>query len=241
MTAEAMSAAMRASLGHVRLRALDRSPRFADPAGDGVGYADIHPPGAVIGRAGGDADLWVQDDSGYVSRVHVLVQPLGLQWVIRDCGSIGGTRIVAPGHRRIDLPRDAPWPLVDGTEIALADVAWFTAEIVRAQPSGERTREPDGSLRRPAAILADDELLKVADALLRPRREQPGSARVPSAQDLAQELSYSERTIYNRLERLAGMDAVARHLGKERRIADIADAVMHAFPYLAVPRRDIHS
>src|SRR5262245_62040493 len=122
MTAETMTAAMRASLGHVRLRALDRSPGFA---GQGGTYADVHPPGAVIGRAGGDADLWVLDDSGYLSRMHVLVQPLGLQWVIRDCGSAGGTRIVAPGHRRVDLPPDTPWPLVDGTEVALADVAWF--------------------------------------------------------------------------------------------------------------------
>ena len=230
------SAAMRASLGHLRLRAEGSEPCFWEHQGP-VGYADVYPVGAVIGRTGGDADVEVIDESLCVSRRHVLIQPIGLQWYISDCGSQGGTTVSNPDGARLPLT-EAPVPLRDGAVVALADRVRFCVERMITSAAGESTRGERASAEREIDYLVDTSLHRLADALLRPRREHPGSDLVVSASQLAEDLGWEIDAVQARLDELKAEISVARHLPHGRRLEmrQLADAVAQAFPYLAAPR-----
>jgi predicted component of type VI protein secretion system len=224
---------MRASLGQVRLRPL-RSTRFLAADGEPLSYADVEPPGALVGR-GEDADVRIDDSDGYVSRRHALIEPQGLSWVVRDNDSAHGTGLQGPG-KRLQLPAQVPVPLMTGDELVLAGTARFSIEVIVATPTGVRTKNapPRGSI----AYISDPVTLQLADELLRPRREDPRSTAAPSVADLSRILHVEERTVYYRLDKLKAIDEIRRQIPSRRASpSQIADAVARAYPYLASPRR----
>jgi predicted component of type VI protein secretion system len=228
---DTLTEAMKRSLGRVRLRAIPPTS-FASSDGGAAPYAEIIPPGAVVGR-GEEADVRVNDEDGYMSRLHAIIQPQELHWVISD-QSAHGTRLQGSG-KRLDLPPLVPVPIVTGDEVILARMARFSIEIIVSPPTGDRTKDapPKGTL----AYIADPEILRLADELLRPRREDPQVRTAPSVDDLSDVFHVHPRTIYLRLDKLKALDPIRRQISARRApISQIADAVAVAYPYLARPR-----
>jgi predicted component of type VI protein secretion system len=224
---------MRATLGHVRIRPL-RDTALIDATGAHVAYQDVMPPGGIAGR-GDDADIRIVDGAGYVSRRHLVIEPQGLQWVIRDLRSAHGT-VLHSGGKRVPLAQHVPFPVATGDEVTLALVARIGFQVVAAAPRGIRTK--DASPTKSTDYIDDPELSALAYAMLEPRRHLPGSHVVPSVDDLALALGVDPRTIYRRLEKLRAIDKIGRHLpGRRPSPAHIADAIAVAYPYLAVPER----
>jgi predicted component of type VI protein secretion system len=222
---------MKRSLGRVHLHAIPPT-RLASSGESAAPYAEIIPPGAVIGR-GVEADVRVIDEDDYVSRIHAIIQPQDLQWVISD-QSAHGTRLQGSGKRLDLLPR-VPVPIVSGDEVILARVARFRIEIIVTSLTGDRTKDapPKGTL----AYITDPEILRLADELLRPRREDAQVGTAPSVEDLSVAFGVHPRTIYLRLDKLKALDPVRRQISAKRpSISQIADAVAVGYPYLARPR-----
>lgn len=220
--------AMRLSLGHLRVCAAPPT-RFVTFDSQTTIRVEVTPPGALIGR-GAEADLRILDNDNYVSRRHALIEPWGLQWTIRDLGSSHGTRI--ENHDLgLALPPQVRTPIHNGDRIEMASTAAFTIELVIAAPAGVRTKDapPRGAWPR----LNDEDLLKLAVALLKPRRENPSRTTAPSAHDLAEHFHVERRTVYYWLEKLRTIPEVARHIARDRpSMTETADAVALAFPYL---------
>jgi predicted component of type VI protein secretion system len=228
---DTLTDAMKRSIGRVRLHAVPPTS-FASSDDGAATYAEIIPPGAVIGR-GEEADVRVIDEDGYVSRIHAIIQPQDLQWVISD-QSAHGTRLHGSG-KRLDLLPLVPIPIVSGDEVILARVARFRIEIIVASPTGDRTKDapPKGTL----AYITDPEILRLADELLRPRREDTQVGTAPSVEDLSDIFRVHPRTVYLRLDKLKALDPVRRQISAKRpSTSQIADAVAVAYPYLARPR-----
>ena len=223
------------SLGHLRLRA-EPGTRFLDD-GAPVGYRDISPnSGAIVGR-GDDADVCVADDTGWVSRRHLLFEVEGAQWLARDYRSAHGTKMLVAG-REIRLVSGIPTPVVTGVLVVLASVARFTVDVIAPPPKGSRTRDPP----HPSDMfIVDDDLLQLADALLEPRRWTPGGLSPPPYHELCERLHISSTALYARAERLRALDAVRRHLPAASRtsLPQLADAVAIAYPHLARSRSTI--
>jgi predicted component of type VI protein secretion system len=231
--------AMRTALGRVRVRPL-RATTLLGASGGPVPYADVLPPGALVGR-GDRADIRVADAGGHVSRVHVMIEPYGLQWVVRDAGSAHGT-VLLSGSGRVPLPQHVPYPIATGDEVVLASVAILALEVLVAAPGGVRTADAPPPKSR--FHIDDPVLAELAHALLEPRRRRPGSQAVASAQELAERFAVNKRTIYRRLEKLGAIDQIGRHLPAGRNPprqpspTQYADAIAIAFPLLAIPGRD---
>jgi AraC-like DNA-binding protein len=110
--------------------------------------------------------------------------------------------------------------------------------VIVTPPSGARTKDapPPGTI----AYISDQDVLRLADELVRPRRENPQLTAAPSVKDLSQVFHIDERTVYYRLDKLKAIDQIRRQIPARRpTINHIADAVAIAYPYLATPRRTL--
>jgi hypothetical protein len=226
--------AMRASLGRLWLRAVPGAG-LLDRDGKALGRFEVPPAGAVIGR-GEEADVTVAESEGYVSRRHLLLSAVGVRWMAVDLSS-HGTRVLTVGGDSHDLSHEVPVPLADGDRLILARVATIEITIEVAARKGRPTREAGAG--RAERRLLQAPLDQLAFELLRPRRESPGSAVVPSAAALADRIGVSERTVYTYRDQLAAILPSAHRLDPEKlRWHELADAVAAVYPYLATPVRE---
>jgi FHA domain len=227
-----LTGAMRVSLGKLTLHAIPPA-KLCDPNENPLSEFELQPEGAVIGR-GEEADVTVAEPEGYVSRRHLLLRASGVRWMAVDLGSAHGTRLLTARGDSRELSPEVPVPLATGYQLCLARVASVLIMIEIAGPKGRATREPRGAR-------ADREFLRppldqLAFELLRPRRESPGSAAIPSVPDLADRLAVSGRQVYTYREQLAAVRPLARRLDPDKlRWDELADAVAAVYPYLAAP------
>lgn len=233
MTVE-LTDAMRASLGRLWLRAVPNT-ELLDADEKTLARFEVPPMGAVIGR-GEEADVTVVEPEGYVSRRHLLLCAVGVRWMAVDLSSHGTQLLTAGGDSR-DLSREVPFPLAPGDRLVLARVAAVEITIETAARKGRATREA-GTGRSERELLRSP-LDQLAFELLRPRRESPGSAVVPSPAVLADRLGVSQRTVYAYRDQLATVRPLARRLDPEKlRWDELADAVATVYPYLATLVRE---
>ncbi len=234
----ALSPGMVAHLGRVRLRVAGGVGRIL--AGEGTTtVVDVGPPGAIIGRDA-IADVRICGDGDRVSRRHALLQPIGRFWVLSDLGSTHGTTVSVEGEPVVDLPPDVPFPVLGGERVTLAGVMTLRAEI-HGQPGDAPTTAHGRTLAQLPERLTNPDHQRLADALTKPRRQNPWSESFPTVDELADALHCSRRTVYNWLDQLSGLPAVARHLPDGRLSAPqrVGIAVSRAFPYLIGPRRTV--
>ena len=230
------TAAMRASLGKLWLRAVPPA-ELLDFNEKPLEKFEVPEAGAVIGR-GEDADVTVKEPDEYVSRGHLLLRASGVRWTAVDLGSSHGTQLLTAAGNSIDLSPEVPAPLAARDRLILARVALVDVTIEIARRKGRSTRQrAEERLEREFLRPPLDQL---AFELLRPRRESPGSAVVPSPAILATRLNVSERAVYDYRKQLAAVRTLAGRLDREKlRWDELADAVAAVYPYLAAPIREV--
>lgn len=223
-----LTAAMQATVGHVRLR-VSRGPRLTGADGAAVNMCDVRLPGAVLGR-GQEADLRILDEDEYVSRRHLALERLGLQWFACDLESTHGT-VLRVGATALKL---CPWigmPVTNGDELVLAGGRLVLAvEVIRTSPQGTRTRDPTPPSRE--WRIEDPFTHELINALLEPRRHGGDSAHTPTVAELAETLEIGKRAVYLCLKKLEKIDAIARRLPRDPNTPHYASAVISAYPYL---------
>jgi len=231
------SVGMRAALGTVRLALLNQPPAFLRDGRSAL-VAEVDPPGAVIGRSSrADVVLGGGDQSRYLSNYHLLIQPAGGIWVVRDNGSRHGTTANEPSRGRVTLRAQQPLPLVSGMTLELAGVVRMRVELVRGAEPEIATFQPDGqpSPSVPGWI-SDPFQQELADLLTEPRRR--GTAARLTAEDVAAALGWSQSKAHRVRRALAEHRDVVQHIDTDGQVSFVmlADAVALAFPYLTEPR-----
>jgi len=200
---------------------------------------------AVLGRSP-DADVVLEDRDGNVSRGHLVFERSGLRWSVTDLGSTHGTKLWQPGApgAGIALRAYVPHPLSSGVRLELAGAIQLSVTIAPLALRGDPTR----SRERPPARVRDafppPELLPLAYALT--AAPTHGGRRRPTVADVANELDVAPQRVYEQVDRLAALPAVAPFLQmawwrqpagrRERRPAgwldDLAGALATAYPEL---------
>jgi FHA domain len=221
-----LTEAMAARLGHLRLRM--RRGEFAGEDGSAVGYRDVYPPGAVIGR-GEDVDIRILDTDGFLSRRHLVLDAVGLQWFLFDCKSSHGSELVV-GSQRIALPAFVRRPVGHDEVVVLPGDIAFSIEVIAQDALGERTKDPPSRDKGPT--IGDPLAWELASLLLKSRRNNPGSTAAPTLQELAADLKIQVRSVEFRLAKLRKIDAIDRQLPRRPKLHDYADAVANVCPYL---------
>jgi hypothetical protein len=221
-----LTEAMEASLGHLRLRM--RRGELAGEDGSAVGYRDVYPPGAVVGR-GEDVDIRILDTDGFLSRRHLALEAVGLQWFLFDCESSHGSELVV-GSQRIALPPFVRRPVGHDEVVVLPGGIAFSIEVIAQEALGERTKDPPPRDKDPT--IGDPLVWELASLLVKPRRDNPGSTAVPTLQELEEHLKIQVRSVEYRIAKLRKIDAINRQLPRRPKLHDYADAVANVCPYL---------
>jgi predicted component of type VI protein secretion system len=214
--------------------------RFLDEKGLRLVSAVIEPPGALVGRDP-TADVCLDEPSERVSRWHCEIEPVGLDWVVRD-RSTHGTAVVVRGEEPMGIPRGFPWVLQNESTLVLAGSVRLRVNIRRPPRTLGPTAGAESGLGGgvdPRPPLRDD-LLDMARELTAPYRERPPRHAHKPVREIARERHLHENTVRNRCNKLAAIADVNHEMSASRRagaggsdLERLAAALVVIYPGLA--------
>jgi predicted component of type VI protein secretion system len=214
--------------------------RFAGPDEATLTTTFVTPPGALIGRDP-EADVCLVNCPDLVSRRHCVIEASGSGWMVRDWDSSYGTALRVGGQEPMQLPNGIGWVLGEGMWIVLAGCVELKTAITQPAARGKKTAAAGTSESAITAPLLSDEQLRLAAAFTRPYRELPPRHDHLPVDALADELSYSRRTIYLKLDEIASSPAIAAALtidrGNPGRLRELSDVLIQLYPGLGGPGR----
>jgi FHA domain len=218
---------------------LEAEPVGIDGAGRRPTVVTVTTPRVIVGR-GPDAALPILGAAASdVSRVHLIVEAFGGLWTVADPRSTNGTEVEvskAAGKSSWRRLAGSKLPIESGMTLLLASSAKLYFEPVDRPgllqgPTTDRKSDRSGVH---VGWIEDRELEEAAEVLLRHHRLGHPELGAATVADLMEGLHVSRRTVYRRLDGLRGLRQLEPLL--HRTPDNLADALMHVYPYLLAPR-----